>query len=182
MTKFTFFAQMEPGDRKGVVVSFPDVPEAVTEGRDEADARMMAEEALGLALLTYPLRGLPLPEARAGGKKLVAISPAPDVAAKLAVLDAVRAAGMTKADFARLIGKDEREARRILDPRHPTKLPTLVGTLALLGKRLVVAVEDAPRLKFSGRIIAGRSIVGQGFARPIRRTRATSALENRRAR
>ena len=144
MTKFTFFAQMEPGDRKGVVVSFPDVPEAVTQGRDYVDARAMAEEALGLALLTYPLRGLPLPKAVASGRKLVAISPAPDVAAKLAVLDAVRAAGMTKSDFARLIGKDEREARRILDARHLTKLPTLASALARLGKRLVISVEDAP--------------------------------------
>ena len=142
MTKFTFFAHMEPGDRKGVVVSFPDVPEAVTEGHNYAEARSMAEEALGLALLTYPLRGLPLPKARASGKKLVAISPTPDVAAKLAVLDSVRASGMTKADFARLIGKDEREARRILDPRHPTKLPTLADALARLGKRLVIGVED----------------------------------------
>ncbi len=146
MTKFTFFARMEPGDRKGVVVSFPDVPEAVTEGRDYAEASSMAEEALGLALLTYPLRGLPLPKAHASGKKLVAISPSPDVAVKLGVLDAVRAAGMTKSDFARLIGKDEREARRILDPRHPTKLPTLASALTRLGKRLVIAVEEAPRL------------------------------------
>lgn len=142
-TKFAFAARMEPGDRKGVVVTFPDVPEAVTEGRDEMEARAMAEEALGLALLTYPLRGLPLPKARAAGKKLVVVSPAPDVAAKLAVLDAVRAAGMSKAEFARLIGKDEREARRILDPRHPTKLPTLADTLARLGKRLVISVEDS---------------------------------------
>jgi len=135
---------MERGDRRGIVVTFPDVPEAVTEGRDKTEAHSMAEEALGLALLTYPLRGLPLPKARAGGRKLVAISPAPDVAAKLALLDAVRAAGMSKAGFARFIGKDEREARRILDPRHPTKLPTLADALARLGKRLVVSVEDSP--------------------------------------
>jgi antitoxin HicB len=145
MTKFAFAAHMEPGVRKRVVVTFPDVPEAVTEGRDEAEARAMAEEALGLALLTYPLRGLPLPKPRPGGKKLVSISPAPDVTAKLALLDAVRAAGMNKADFARLIGKDVREARRILDPRHPTKLPTLTEALARLGKRLVITVEDVSR-------------------------------------
>ena len=44
---------------RGVVVTFPDVPEAITQGDDEADARAMATEALGLALLTYPQRGLP---------------------------------------------------------------------------------------------------------------------------
>src|SRR5207302_7161261 len=50
------------GDKCGVVVSFPDVPEAITQGDDMTDARAQAEEALGLALLTYPERGLPLPK------------------------------------------------------------------------------------------------------------------------
>jgi antitoxin HicB len=51
---------------------------------------------------------------------------------------------MSKTDFAKILGKDAKEARRILDPRHPTKLITLMGALAALGKRLIVAVEDAP--------------------------------------
>ena len=53
MKAYAYRALLEPGDRRGnVVVSFPDVPEAVTQGRGEADARTMAEEALGLVLLT----------------------------------------------------------------------------------------------------------------------------------
>ena len=122
---------------------FPDVPEAITQGDGEIDARAMAEEALGMALLTYPLRGLPLPRPKTRRGRSVPVAPAADVAAKLAVLDAVRASGMTKTDFANLIGKDQKEARRILDPRHPTKLLTLMGVLSALGKRLVVDVEDS---------------------------------------
>jgi antitoxin HicB len=65
MQTFTYAAEFEPGDKREVIVaSFPDVPEAITEGDDQADARAQAEEALGLALLTYPERGLPLPKAR----------------------------------------------------------------------------------------------------------------------
>jgi len=52
MKTFAYRARFEPGDRRGVVVSFPDVPEAITEGRDESEAYTQAEEALGLALLT----------------------------------------------------------------------------------------------------------------------------------
>ena len=33
--------------------------------------------------------------------------------------------------------------RRILDPKHPTKLPAMVEALRALGKRLVVSVEEA---------------------------------------
>lgn len=88
MRAFVYGAEFEPGDHRGIVVSFPDVPEAITQGDDEVDARAMAEEALGLALLTYPERGLPLPRPKARGRDLVPVSVAPDVAAKLAVLEA----------------------------------------------------------------------------------------------
>lgn len=58
--------------------------------------------------------------ARTRGGGLVRIAVEPEVAAKLAVIEAVRTAGI-KSDFARRIGKDEKEARGILDLRHPTK-------------------------------------------------------------
>jgi antitoxin HicB len=142
MRSFVYSALIEKGDRRGLVVSFPDVPEAITQGDDEKDALVMAEEALGLALLTYPERGLrlPRPKARRG---LVPIAVAPDVAAKLAVLEAFGESGISKVELARRIGKDEKEVRRILDPKHPTKLPALTETLRALGKQLVIAVNEA---------------------------------------
>jgi antitoxin HicB len=143
MKSFVFHAVFEPGDKRGFVVSFPDVPEAITQGADMTDAYVMAEEALGLALLSYPARGLPLPKMRARGGDLLPVAVAADVAAKLAVLEAFGEAGLSKAELARRLGKNEKEVRRILDPRHPTKLPTLTGVLRTLGKRLVVGVEKA---------------------------------------
>ena len=144
MRTFVYSARFESGE--GIVVSFPDVPEAITQGNDEAGAHAQAEEALGLALLTYPARGLPLPRARKRGAGLAPVAVEPEVAAKLAVMDAVRAAGITKSEFARRIGKDEKEARRILDPKHPTKLTTLAEALRKMGQRLVIGVEPADDL------------------------------------
>ena len=143
MRSFVFHAEFEPGDKRGIVVTFPDVPGAITQGDDVADARTMAEEALGMALLSYLDRGLPLPKAKTKGRDMVPVAVAPDVAAKLAVLEAFAEAGISKAELARRLGKDEKEVRRILDPRHPTKLAALTETLRVLGKRLVVAVEKA---------------------------------------
>jgi antitoxin HicB len=144
MKAYAYRALFEPGNRRGnIVVSFPDVPEVVTQGRGEADARTMAEEALGLVLLSYLNRGKPLPKPRAKSRSLVDIAVAPDVAAKLAVLESFAAAGITKTELARRIGKDEKEVRRILNPKHPTKLPTLIAALRALGKRLVVGVIEA---------------------------------------
>jgi antitoxin HicB len=144
MRAYAYRASFEPGDRRGnVVVTFPDVPEAVTQGRGQTDARVMAEEALGLVLLSYLERGKTLPKPRAKGRNLVDIAVAPDVAAKLAVLESFAAAGISKSELARRIGKDEKEVRRILDPKHPTKLPALTAALRALGKRLVVGVVEA---------------------------------------
>ncbi len=144
MRPFMYRARLEPGDRRGwFVVTFPDVPEAITDGKGE-EALRNAEEALGLALLSYVDRGLPLPKPKARGSGLMPVAVEPDVGAKLALLEAVRERGLSKAAFARLIHRDEKEARRILDPKHPTKLATLAEALRLLGKRLVVGVEEEP--------------------------------------
>lgn len=144
MRSYVYRALFEPGDRRGnVVASFPDIPEVITQGRGETDARAMAEEALGLVLLDYLERGKPLPKPRAKGRSLVDVAVAPDVAAKLAVLEAFASAGISKSELARRIGKDEKEVRRILDTRHPTKLPALTAALRALGKRLVVGVMEA---------------------------------------
>jgi antitoxin HicB len=143
MKTFVYRAHFEPGELGCVVVSFPDVPEAVTQGRDEADARAQAEEALGLGLLSYAVRQLPLPTPRARSGDLVPIAVEPEIAAKLALIEAVREAGLSKTELARRIGKDEKQARRILDPKHPTKLVTLIAALRALGQRLVIGVERA---------------------------------------
>lgn len=144
MKAYAYRALFEPGDRRGtVVVSFPDVPEAITEGRGDTQAQAMAEEALGLALLSYLQRDKPLPKPRAKGRGLIEVAVAPDVGAKLAVLESFALAGITKTELAKRIGKDEKEVRRILDPKHPTKLPALTAALRALGKRLVVGVIAA---------------------------------------
>jgi antitoxin HicB len=137
---YAYRAVFEPGERRGIVVAtFPDVPEAITQGRGEADARMMAADALGLALLTYVGAGRRLAAPTKG--EGLSISVAADVAAKLAVLSAFSESGISKRELARRLGKDEKEIRRILDPMHPTKLGPLSAALEALGRRLVVGVE-----------------------------------------
>src|ERR1022692_2023881 len=64
---------------------------------------------------------------RAGrGERLIPV-PAP-MAAKAALYLAMREAGMTNAQLARKLGCDEKEVRRMLDPRHPTKVAPHQGS------------------------------------------------------
>ena len=139
---YTYPAVFEPGDDGGFVVTFPDVEEAITQGVDRVDAMAQAVDALGTALLFYAKEGRSVP-APCSSDDLSAVTVAPDVAAKLAVLEAFADAGISKSELGRRIGRDEKEVRRILDPLHPTKLPLLSAALAALGRRLVVGVEEA---------------------------------------
>ena len=144
MRTFTYPAIFEPGEKPGViVVTFPDVPEAISQGDDETDAREMGSDALGVALLTILSLGRPLPKASQPRPGQVALTADPAISAKIAVLEAFQDAGITQTELARRLGKDGKEIRRILDPDHATKIPALVAALTALGRRLVVGVEAA---------------------------------------
>ena len=143
MRTFTYPAIFEPGDEAGIVVTFPDVAGAITQGGDEAEARMMAAEALGLMLLHYLSVENRLPTASKPVEGQFLITAEPELAAKIAVLEAFRDAGISKAELAKRLDKDEREIRRILDPDHATKMPALTSALNALGRRFVLGVEAA---------------------------------------
>ncbi len=140
---FEYWAKFAPDPDGGFLVTFADVPEAITHGEDEAEARANAREALGLALRGYVLEGSALPPVRARGKGLIRIVPDAEDALKLATIEAFRASGLTKVALAKRMGKNEGEIRRILDPDHPTKLGALQQTLRLFGKEIVIGIRDA---------------------------------------
>jgi antitoxin HicB len=140
---YVFGAKFVPDPEGGYLVTFPDVPEAITQGDDMADARASAADALGVALRGRLADGKPLPEPLARDKGLVAIPVDPETALKLAVIVAFAETGITKSEFARRLGKAANEPYRILDPDHPTKLAALKEALAVLGKEMIVSVRDA---------------------------------------
>lgn len=141
MKTYAYPATFEPGDEpKAIVVTFADFPEAITEGSSPEEARTNAAEALGLVMLVYLREGKTLPKPSKGDNR---IAPNPVDAAKIAVIEAFRAAGISQAELSRRLGRDEKEVRRILDPMHATKIDKLSRTLTALGQRLVIGVEAA---------------------------------------
>lgn len=139
--QFCYQATIESDPDGGYLVSFEDVPEALTHGATFADAIAQGSEALGLALKGLVAQDRPLPEPRAQGGTPIAVEAAD--AMKLAVICAFREAGLTKTELARRLGKQEAEARRILDPDHPTKIATMEDALRVLGKTVVISVMAA---------------------------------------
>lgn len=138
---FTYQATLQDDPDGGFVVTFADVPEAITAGDTRAEALDNAREALGLALrgILQEGRNLPTPAASEG----IPVAVDADVAAKLAVVVAFRAAGISKSELARRLGKTEVEGRRILDPDHGTKIGLLQDALRVLGQEIVIRVREA---------------------------------------
>ncbi len=139
---FAYPVALEPGPDGKISVSARDVPPLITSGWTEAEALAQAEDALEAALSTYvyDAADFPAPSAPLPGERLVA--PPPLAAAKFAVIAAWRAADISKTELAARLGVGENEVRRILDPEHATKLDRLAAAAEVLGKRIVIGIED----------------------------------------
>lgn len=136
-------ARLTPNGEGGFIAAFPDVPEALSEGATRVEALANAEDALAVALLGRMEDGAALLAPTARGRGLVPVALPAQAAAKLAVYAAFRDAGISKCELARRLGKQEAEARRILDPHHATRLETLEAALKALGRRFALSVRAA---------------------------------------
>ncbi|HVR98860.1 MAG TPA: type II toxin-antitoxin system HicB family antitoxin [Thermoanaerobaculia bacterium] len=126
----------------GFVVTFPDIPEAVTQGEDVADALAEAADALEEAIAGRIRRGDQIPEPSPAGAEQSLVPVPALTAAKAALYLALREAGIAKSELAERLGCDEKEVRRLLDPQHPSKLPRIQKALAALGKSLALRLVD----------------------------------------
>ncbi len=125
-----------------VLVSFHDIPEALTEGDDEAEALSEAADCLVAALGGYIelRRDIPAPSHPRRGQPVVTVPPL--VAAKLALYRAMRDSGLTRVALGKRLGISEGAVRRLLDLDHRSHIGQVEAALAVLGKRLVVEVRD----------------------------------------
>lgn len=143
MWSFEYSATLTKAKEGGYTVTFRDVPEAITQGEDVEDALHEAADCLEEAFAARMRQGLDLPRpsrARARERRVALAAP---MAAKAALYSAMRRSGITKVELARRLRCDEKEVRRLLDPRHPSKLPRLTEALHALGKRLVMEMRNA---------------------------------------
>jgi antitoxin HicB len=138
---YRFVARFDNDPDGGVLATFPDVPEAITHGRDRERATVQARDALAVALFGYLKEGRKLPIARRRSGQTIA--PHTTDTLKIAVVEAWIDSGMSKSEFARLLGVDEKEARRILDPDSATKADRLEQALSVLGRKLHIEIEAA---------------------------------------
>ncbi len=124
------------------VVNFPDLPECHTDGASREEALIEASDALEEAIAgrIYHREEIPAASPRRGRP---VVAPGARIAAKAALYQAFRDAGVSKTELARRLGVDHREARRLLDPRHPSSLDRLDRAVTALDRRLIVGLRAA---------------------------------------
>jgi len=129
-------AQFTPQPEGGFVVTFRDIPEAITQGNTRQEALEMAEDVLISAMDFYfdDRRAVPLPSVPQTDEISVRL-PA-SVAAKVLLLNAQLAQGVSNAELARRLGLPKQAVQRVTDLRHATKIDTIDRALHVLGKEL----------------------------------------------
>ena len=127
-------------DGNSVLVSFADVPEALTFGADEDEALLQAVDALETALSFYveARRPLPVPSKAKRGQRTV--RPAALEAAKLGVYRAMTEQGIKKSELARRLGWHMPQVDRLFDLRHASRLDQIEAAARVLGRHLEVRV------------------------------------------
>jgi antitoxin HicB len=125
-------------DGKFILVTFPDIPEAITQGDDRTHALEIAKEALESAMDFYfeDRRPVPMPSKPKRGQHLVELPPS--VAAKVLLLNEMLRQKVRPAELARRLGTTAQEVNRLTNLRHATKIDRVDSALRALGKRLVV--------------------------------------------
>ena len=123
-----------------VLVTFPDVPEAITFGADEDEALLQAVDALESALSFYvgDRKPLPVPSAAEGRPT---VRPSALECAKLGVYQAMTEQGIKKAELARRLGWHLPQVDRLFDLTHASRFDQIEAAARALGRHVEVRVR-----------------------------------------
>ena len=143
--RYVYPATIEQDEDGQFIVSFRDVPEALTSGETLEEALTEAVDCLVVTLDGYvdDQRPQPIPRPSRSRPDEHAVAVPPLIAAKLALHDAIRDAGLTPAALAGRLGVSEAAAGRLLALGHRSRIEDVQAALAKLGKRIEVTVSAA---------------------------------------
>lgn len=122
-------------DEGTILVSFPDIPEAITFGRDETEAMSHAVDALETALSFYVDARKPLPEPSLM-PELPTVRPSVLEGVKLALYREMMLQGIRKAELARRLGWKAPQVDRLFNLGHASRLDQLEAAAKALGRHI----------------------------------------------
>ena len=139
--QFTYPARLQKDKAGFFLVTFPDFPEAATDGETMEESLHNAADALEEAIAGRINRGDTVPRPGPVKTRQRRVPVPAQIAVKAALYMAVKEVGIKNTELARRLGADEKEVRRLLDPHHRSKLPRLEAALEVLGRKLVIGIE-----------------------------------------
>ena len=124
----------------GYVVTFRDIPEAITQGDFRDDVIEMAEDALLTAIDFYfeDNRTVPMPSEIQDGEVLVGLPLS--VTAKVLLLNTLLEQRVSQTELAKRMGIRPQQVTRIVNLEHTTKIDTIEQAFKALGKELNIVV------------------------------------------
>ena len=124
----------------GFVVTFPDVPEAITQGDSIEEALAMAQDALETALEFYfdDKRAVPVPSKAKRGQNVIEL-PA-SLSAKVLLLNEMVNQNIRPSELARRLNTTPQEVNRLTDLRHTTRIDGIAAALQAMGRQLEISV------------------------------------------
>lgn len=125
-------------DGKFILVTFPDIPEAITQGVNRVHALEMAAEALAVSMEFYFEDHRPVPMASTPKRGQPVVERPASVAAKVLLLNEMLRQKVRPIDLARRLGTTKQEVNRLTDLKHATKIDRIDEALRTLGKRLIL--------------------------------------------
>lgn len=138
MSRFPAKYERDPGG--GYVVTFRDIPEAVTQGDTLEEARTLAVDALVTAMDFYfeDQRSVPVPSKLQNDEEFVELPLS--LAAKVLLLNEMVEKKARPGDLAKAMKVTPQEVSRILDLSHTTKIDTIERAFHALGRHLELKV------------------------------------------
>ena len=136
---FDYPVTLTPDDGT-VLVTFADVPEAITFGADEGEALLNAIDALETGLSFYVDARKPLPKPGKPKRGQKTVRPSALECAKLGVYKAMTEQGVKKAELARRLGWHMPQVDRLFDLRHASRMDQIEAAAAALGRRIEITV------------------------------------------
>jgi antitoxin HicB len=123
-------------DGDGWLVTFPDIPEALSAGSTWEEAVEMAKDALVTALEFYFDDRREIPESSKVKRGHVPIELPASVAAKVLLLNEMVKQNVRPSELARRLGTSAQDVNRLTQLSHATKIDGIENALHALGKRL----------------------------------------------
>ncbi len=127
-------------DGSHFLVTFPDIPEAITQGESEAEALEAAKDALETALDFYFDAGRVVPEPSVLKRRQRFVELPVSIAAKVLLLNEMLVQKVRPAELARRLRTTPQEVSRLVNIRHASKIDGVAAAMKALGKALQVSV------------------------------------------